>query len=309
MKPVNLFKALADETRLRLLNLCIHYELNVNEIVRILAMGQSRVSFHLKVLTDSGLINFRRDGLWMFYSAVDEGESAEFIRSIKYILDGPELFAQDLKATQICVAERSSKTTHFFDVMAGSWELIKQEILGDFDLNQKILDVLPQGDTVADLGCGTGDLLPLLLSKAAQVIGVEKSAPMLEHARRHYEADKDRIDIRIGELEHLPLGDEEANIALTNMVLHHLPEPRKVFHEIFRILQNFGYLLVIDLLPHKDESMREKFGDLWLGFSPPTLESWLEESGFQVCQRDRFTLKKGLEGFIILSQKYISQGA
>jgi len=309
MRPVNLFKALSDETRLRLLNLCIHYELNVNEIVRILDMGQSRISFHLKVLTDNGLINYRRDGLWIFYSAVDEGESAEFIRSISYLFEKPESFVRDLKAAKLCVTERSSKTAHFFDAMAGSWELLKQEIVGDIDINQKILAVLPEGDTVVDLGCGTGDLLPLLLTKADRVIGVEKSASMLELARKHYETDKDRIDIRIGELEHLPLGDEEANIALTNMVLHHLPEPHKVFQEIFRILQNYGYLLVIDLLPHKDESMREKFGDLWLGFSPPTLDSWLEESGFQICRRERFPLQKGLEGFMILSQKYISKGA
>lgn len=271
-------------------------------------MGQSRISFHLKVLADSGLIESRRDGLWIFYSAAAEGEGAEFIQAVKYLFKAADSFALDLQAAEFCVAERSAKTAVFFDSVAGSWELIKQEILGDLDLNQKILEILPAGETVVDLGCGTGDLLPLLLTKASRVIGVEKSAPMLEQARKHYEMDKDRIDIRIGELEHLPLRDEEANTALTNMVLHHLPEPHKVFVEIFRILQKQGYLLVIDLLPHREESMREKFGDLWLGFSPDTLEAWLEESGFQICGRERFALQKGLEGFMILSQKYISQG-
>ncbi|MFC2156312.1 ArsR/SmtB family transcription factor [Acidobacteriota bacterium] len=303
MNFLPLFKALSDETRMRLLHLSIHFELNVNEIVGIMGMGQSRISRHLKILTDCGLLTFRKDGLWVYYSAASEGAGFELIESIKYIFNLDSIFKKDQKAATACLAERSEKTARFFDSIAVNWELLKSEILGDVDLNSNILRILPSVETIVDLGCGTGDLLPLLKKKARQVIGVEKSARMLEEARKYFAPEKNGIDIRIGELEHLPLRDEEADAAVTNMVLHHLPEPRKAFEEAFRVLKPGGILLIIDLLSHQDEGMREKYGDLWLGFSTETLEKWLTEKGFTQQKIERFDLKKGLKGFFNLSIK------
>jgi len=303
MTAINLFKALSDETRMRLLNLSIHYELNVNEIVSVLNMGQSRISRHLKILTDCGLLMFRRDGLWIFYSSAIEGEGFDFIQSIKHLLNHNSQFKIDLEAAEKCIVERSNKTTRFFDAISKNWELLKQDIIGDLDLNEKILRAIPHSMTIVDLGCGTGDLLPLLKTKSLHVIGVEKSVKMLEEARKHYELDRDGIDIRIGELEHLPLRDEEAEIALTNLVLHHLSEPKKAIKEVHRILKPEGFFIIIDLLLHKEESMRQKYGDLWLGFSIDILENWLKESGFQPQNVEHFDLKNGLKGFLHRSQK------
>lgn len=298
-----LFKALSDETRMRLLNMSIHYELNVNEIVSILEMGQSRISRHLKILTDCGLLSFRRDGLWIFYSAAIKGEGFDFIQSIKHLLNHNSQFQEDLEAAEKCIVERTKKTTLFFNSISKNWELLKKDIIGDLDLNGKIIKTVPSSDTIVDLGCGTGDLLPLLKSKSLHVIGVEKSVKMLEEARKHYELERDGIDIRIGELEHLPLRDEEADIAVTNLVLHHLSEPKKAIKEVHRILKFNGGFIIIDLLLHQDESMRQEFGDLWLGFSMDVLENWLKESGFVPQDVDYFELKNGLKGFIYRSQK------
>jgi len=308
MSPVNLFKALSDETRLRLLNLSLHHELNVNEIVRILDMGQSRISHHLKILTESGLITHRRDGLWTFYSAVSEGRGADFIQSVRYLFDLNGIYRKDLETAEIMIAERSKRTTRFFDTVADSWERLKKEIIGDLDMNRMILDSLPEVEIMVDLGCGTGDLLPVLKRKADRVIGVEKSVRMLQEARKKYGTDPGRIDIRIGELEHLPLRDGEADAAVTNMVLHHLPEPRKALLEANRILKTGGLFLIVDLMQHEDESLREGFGDHWLGFSPDLIEKWLEESGFGLEESGRFALNKGLEGFILRSVKNYHEG-
>lgn len=286
-----------------MLNLSIHYELNVNEIVSILEMGQSRISRHLKILTDCGLLTFRRDGLWIFYSAAIEGEGFDFIQSIKHLFNHNSQFQKDLEASEKCIVERTKKTTHFFNTVSKNWELLKQDIIGDLDLNGKILKTVPASDTIVDLGCGTGDLLPLLKSKSLHVIGVEKSVKMLEEARKHYELERDGIDIRIGELEHLPLRDEEADIALTNLVLHHLSEPKKVIKEVHRILKPEGSFIIIDLLLHQDESMRQDYGDLWLGFSMDVLDSWLKDSGFVPLDVEHFELKNELKGFIYRSQK------
>ncbi len=304
MDPVVLFKALSDGTRLRLLNLSLQHELNVNEIVRILEIGQSRVSHHLKILTEAGLITHRRDGLWVFYSAVKDGPGIEFIHSVRYLLDRNGQYDQDLSTAAALIAERSERTKRFFDSVAGRWEGLKKEILGDVDINRRICDSLPEGGTVVDLGCGTGDLFPVLLQKADHVIGVERSSKMLEEARKSYGSKPETVDIRVGELEHLPLRDGEADTAITNMVLHHLPEPRRALQEANRILRKHGTLLIVDLIQHEDESMREAFGDHWLGFQPNVLESWLHEFGFDIIRNERFDLKKkGLEGFIIHTKK------
>ena len=289
---------------MRLLNLSIHYELNVNELVSILEMGQSRISRHLKILTDNRLLTFRREGLWIFYSAANQGEGFNFIQAVKYLFDKDSKFQEDLEAAEKCIQKRSQETSRFFDAVSKDWEILKKDIIGDLDLNGKILKNIPVSDIVTDLGCGTGDLLPLLKLKSNHVIGVEKSVKMLNEARKHYELDRDGIEIRVGELEHLPLRDGEAEIALTNLVLHHLSEPKKAIKEVHRILKSKGFFFIFDLLLHQDESVRQKFGDLWLGFSIDILKSWLKESGFLPQNVEHFDLKNGFKGFLFRSQKY-----
>jgi ArsR family transcriptional regulator len=303
MKTVNYFKALSDETRLRLVHLFLHYELNVNEIVAIMEMGQSRISRHLKILVDSGLSRFRRDGLWTFYSVVAEGEGLEFIRSIEYLFEREPLFAQDLKAAARLLERRSEEAVRFFDSIAEDWEKLKREIIGEVDLNGIILESLPSSQRVLDLGCGTGDLLEPLKAKARYVIGVDKSPKMLDAARRRFEGDGENIDLRIGQLEHLPLRDGEVDLAVINMVLHHMPEPLKAFREVHRVLKSGDGFVIVDLLSHRQEIMRERYGDRWLGFSEEDIRDWLESSGFKFEKTRYFDLKKDLKGFIITSIK------
>ncbi|MCP5047833.1 MAG: metalloregulator ArsR/SmtB family transcription factor [bacterium] len=303
MKVVNYFKALSDETRLRLAHLFLHYELNVNEIVTIMKMGQSRISRHLKILVDCDALTFRRDGLWTFYSARTSGEGHEFIQSIKYLFDKDSQFSDDLAEAARMLEKRSEETVRFFDSIAEDWEKLKREIIGDVDLNRMILDLVPQSEAIVDLGCGTGDLLASLRTKANHVIGVEKSPMMLEAARRRFADDGKNIHLRIGELEHLPLREGEADLAVINMVLHHLPEPAKAIGEAQRVLKQGDRFIIVDLLTHQQENMRERYGDRWLGFSKEDIESWLETGGFIFKKIDYFQLKKNLKGFIITSEK------
>lgn len=303
MKAVNFFKALSDETRLRLLNIFIHYELNVNEIVEIMGMGQSRISRHLKILADNQLLTFRRDGLWTFYSAVTAGDGQDFIESIKYLFDRDPVFSKDLEEARQVLEEQSKETVRFFDSIAENWERLKREIIGNVDLNGLILKSIPASDTIVDLGCGTGDLLPFLGEKSRRVIGVEKSPRMLEAARRRFAGQEETFQLRIGELEYLPLREGEADLAVINMVLHHLPEPVKALQEVHRVLKKGNLFIISDLLRHDHETMRERYGDRWLGFSEPEMKKWLEVSGFYVKKIEFFDLKKKLRGFIIKAVK------
>jgi ArsR family transcriptional regulator len=303
MKVVNYFKALADETRLRLVHLSLHYELNVNEVVAILGMGQSRISRHLKILIDSKLLTFRRDGLWTFYSAVTEGEGYNFIQSIKYLFGANAIFTEDLAEADRVLEKRSIEETRFFDSIAEDWEKLKKEIIGDANLSSLILQAVPHSDIIVDMGCGTGDLLASLREKAKQVIGVDKSPKMLAEAKQRFAGDGKNVDLRIGELEHLPLGDGEADLAVINMVLHHVLDPMKTFQEAYRVLKKGNTFIIVDLLHHHLERMRERYGDRWLGFYITDIEKWLKNSGFSIGKVDYFELKKGLRGFILQSQK------
>ena len=296
------FKALADETRLRLLNVLYRHELNVNELVLILEMGQSRISRHLKILSASGLLAWRREGLWVFYSVPQTGPSRAFIDAILPFVDGAPALKADLDMAASMIEERVHKTRQFFNSIAEDWDKLSREVLGGFDLALAVSRHLPECGVAADLGCGTGNVLRAMLSKAHSVIGVDGSARMLELARRNLASEGDRVSLRIGDLSHLPLRDGEADFASLNMVLHHVPAPVDILSEIRRILAPSGLLLLTDFNSHSDERMRNEYGDHWLGFTRETLHGYLTRSGFSVRESSLAPVERGLTLHIMVAE-------
>ncbi len=278
------FKALADETRLRLANILLHYELSVNELVQILNMGQSRVSRHLKILSEAGLLLSRRDGLWVFYQSPKTGRAREFLDAALPFVTPSQIFSSDLEMAARVIEERVNRTRQFFNGVAEHWDELNREVLGDFDLSNAVINALPQPcGTAVDLGCGTGGVLKALLEKSQMIIGVDGSAKMLELCKRRFEADKltdDVVSLRIGELRHLPLADKEADFACLNLVLHHLPSPANSLAEVFRIMAPNGILFLSEFKRHNDETMRNRYGDQWLGFEEMELQGFLKLAGF-----------------------------
>lgn len=294
------FKALADDTRLRLLAVLSRYELNVNELITILGMGQSRVSRHLKILASAGLIGWRRDGLWVFYAAVHEGEARRFIEAaLPFVMDD-EALRSDLAAASSVMEERLKATRRFFNAIADDWDQLARDVLGGYDLPGAITALVPRGATAADLGCGTGEVMERMLGIAGEIIGVDGSARMLDIARRRFAAESPRVSLRIGDLEHLPLRDGEADFAAINMVLHHLTSPDAALEEARRVLRPGGRLVVADFDRHENEFMRVSHGDRWLGFTREALCSALQKAGFIVVSVGRTPVEKGL--FIHLVQ-------
>lgn len=280
------FKALADETRLRLAHILLHYELSVNELVQIMGMGQSRISRHLKILLEAGLLSSRRDGLWVFYSAPSSGQGREFLLALQPFFANLPGSRDDLLSGAEILEERATRARQFFNRMAASWDDLNREVLGSFNLQDHVLQAVPANCQVAvDLGCGTGAVLASLRDAASTLIGVDGSAAMLNECRQRL-ADSGGIhaSLRIGELSHLPLADHEANFACLNLVLHHLPVPAEAFREIRRILAHDGILFLTDFQRHTDESMRQRYGDHWLGFELYELEQYLAASGFRLLR-------------------------
>ena len=303
MDAVHYYKALADETRLRLVYLLQRHELSVNEIVTVMGMGQSRVSRHLKILTDCGLLKSRRDGLWVFYSASGEGRGGLFNELfLGFVGDDAEL-KSDYSVMKGILDEGQREKTRFFDAIAPDWNHIRQDIFGGLDISGEIVERIAACEIAADLGCGTGELLPAIREKARLVIGVDKSPKMLELAERRRALNGKGIELRIGEMEHLPMRDGEADAAVINMVLHHLPAPDAGIAEAGRVIRNGGTLIIVDLDKHHNEEMRSRYGHRWLGFSRKNVERWLSESGMTVADFAQFKVGSGLKVNLLAARK------
>ena len=304
MTALRYLKALADETRLRLALVLYHYELSVNELVSLLNMGQSRISRHLKILTEAGLLHSRRDGLWVFYSAENDGPGREFLNNVIPFMLDDEASRADLDMAARIIEERALKTRQFFNEIADDWDEMNREILGDFSLPDVILRAVPENCGVAaDLGCGTGEVLEHLRGACRELIGVDGSPRMLELARRRFDDHMEGISLRIGELDYLPLRDGEADFICINLVLHHLSRPSAALGEIARVLHPGGLVLVTDFDQHPQESMRTLYGDRWLGFPLDDLSAAMARAGLSIVDYRRQPVKKELALHLILARK------
>lgn len=304
MKLLTQTKALADETRLRLLGVLAVHELNVGEIVQVLDMGQSRISRHLKILMDAGLVACQRHGLWAFYSSSSaNGSGALLCAVLEGLKDLPE-HRQDLERAAQVLNDRRLSTTRFFDSVASDWNRLSREMLGDFDLGPAIIKSLAASEkgTVVDLGCGPGLLLGHLAKAAGRVIGVDNSPRMLDAAGKLL-PEGPEVSLRIGDLEHLPLRDGEADAAIMSLVLHHLPAPQDGIAEMGRVVRPGGRAVLADFLLHDNETLRTRYGDRWLGFSPHDLHVWLERAGFHELSFEEHPVNLGLTLMLITARR------
>jgi ubiquinone/menaquinone biosynthesis C-methylase UbiE len=298
----SLCKSISDPTRLRLVNLLAHHELSVGETVQVMSMSQPRISRHLKILAEVGLLDCRRDGLWAFYRATDREPGRSFLRCLAPLLSAEPALARDIERAERMVRDRTRAMVRFFDSIAPRWQELSRDALGGFDLAGEIVRLMPKAQVATDLGCGPGDLLPRLAERADRVIGVDHSPNMLAIARGRM-GEEERVSLRLGDLTHLPLGDGEADFAVMSMVLHHLPTPGDGLREARRVIAPGGTLVVADFAQHGMESMREEFGDRWLGFEPAELASWLSSAGMASIEINEHRLESGLTLLIGRSRK------
>lgn len=285
MRLSELHKALADDTRLRIVRVLSRATFSVQELTAILGLAQPTVSHHLKILAAAGLVISRREGTWSFYSLASGAESgvADLITEVRRLLEQhpPERSEQDLNSVQDTLRERQSKSLSYFEQVAPEWSAERERQFSEPIPVDQIVSGLSKTDTVAELGCGSGNLLGELAPHCKELIGVDYSPAMLEQARKKLSTRSTEVELRLGSLEHLPLGDSSIDCAVACMVFHHLSHPPQALADTFRILRPGGRLVVVDLAKHSDETMRERFADLWLGFEIAEFRSWVELAGFK----------------------------
>lgn len=287
---LELFKALADPCRLRLTAILLRAEFTVQELTAILGMGQSRISRHLKILAEAGILSVKRQGTWSYYRV---GDGNAFFSSIRPAFESELESLPEREIDQVSVAgileERRQRSREFFDRHARQWDDLARTLLPVPEYRQRLLGRVPKGSNLLEIGIGTGALLIELATLAGKVIGVDHSPAMLEEARRRLaEAGLNGIDLRLGEMTHLPLPDSSVDCAVLNMVLHHAADPVAVLDEVLRVLGQAGTLLMADLTRHEREAAREQLADQWLGFEADELHGWLRGAGFKSIEIEPF---------------------
>lgn len=273
---------LADATRSRMLLLLERHELTVSELCTVLQLPQSTVSRHLKTLSDASWVVSRRDGTSRYYTlSLDErgGPARRLWSLLRDQVSATSGADQDARRLKNVLARRQSKSQEFFETTAGQWDKLRADLFGTASHLQALPALLDERWTVGDLGCGTGQVACALAPFVAHVIAVDRSGEMLQAARRRVR-DLASVEVRRGELEALPIADEELDAATLLLVLHHLPEPALALSEASRVLKPGGRLLIADMLPHDREEYRQQMGHIWLGFSEDHIKRLLAGAGF-----------------------------
>jgi len=299
---LDLFKALADPCRLRLAAVLLRGEFTVQELTRIMEMGQSRISRHLKILTEAGVLSVKRQGTWSYYRAGEENAFFEAIRpAFERELERLPRRHDDLAALAAVLEERRKKSLEFFDQHARQWDTLARTLLPIPDYLERLLALVPPVGTLLEIGVGTGALLPELAARAGEVIGVDHSPAMLDEARRRLAASGQQgVELRLGEMTHLPLMDEGAGCVVANMVLHHAPNPLAVLQEMVRVLRPGGTVALADLARHEREWAREQLADQWLGFAEEELRAWFRSAGLEGVEVQRIAAGAGQEDVLLV---------
>ena len=279
-------ESLADPTRLRLLRLLERHELGVAELCDVVQLPQSTVSRHLKVLADQKWVRGRRQGTNHLYRTIlDELEAGArrlWLLAREQTDNWPAVKQDRLRLDRL-LAEKQGDSQAFFAGAAGEWDRLRGELYGRNFSDAATLALLPASYVVADLGCGTGQVIDRVAPFVKQIIGVDNSPAMLKAAKKRL-ADHKNVDLRRGDLSAVPIDDKTCDAAMLILALTYVADPAAVLAEMSRILKPSGRAVIVDLLPHDREEFRRQLGQTRLGFEPKELDQLLSDAGFTHTQ-------------------------
>ena len=281
-----MFQALGDPSRLRLLMLLREMELAVGELAQVLGQSQPRVSRHLKILADAGLIGRRKEGSWVFLEMGPEKLVDPLFAFIAAASDkdAERQFETDRARLAAVRADRAEAATRYFAAHAAIWDQIRSLHIAESEVEAAIREAIGEGaiGRLVDIGTGTGRMIELFGAQAEQSIGIDRSTEMLRLARVKLEsAGIQAVSLRQGDMYALPLPDAHADVVLLHQVLHYAENPAAAIAEGARLLAPGGRLLIIDFAPHEREELRVAAQHARLGFSDSAVIGWLDAAGLQ----------------------------
>lgn len=281
-----LFQALADPSRLRILALLARMELSVGELAQLLGQSQPRVSRHVRILADSGMVERRKEGSWVFLALTDSNHIGPLLKLIDQWADEDDqvTFERDSKRLDAIRADRAEAAERYFASHAEIWDSIRSLHVAESEVERAIERALGAENLgrLVDIGTGTGRMLELFGPKAAEAIGIDRSSEMLRLARAKLEAAKVRSSLRQGDMYALPLADGSADCAILHQVLHYAHAPANAIAEAARVLAPGGTLLIVDFAAHEREDLRTKDAHLRLGFADELMAGWFASAGLEL---------------------------
>jgi len=302
------FSALADQTRTRLLLVLARHELSVGELCEALALPQSTVSRHLRVLLRERWVVTRSEGTSRYYRLARLEAAAERLwQAVRPELEQlPEADEDEARASR-AIELRRTALEQVFTGLTGVWDAERLRLFGPGVELRALPALLDPGWVVVDLGCGTGIVTEVLAPHVARVIGVDASSMQLKEARRRLR-DLDNVELRQAQLEALPLDSGSADAVVLVLVLHYVPEPRQALAEAARILRPGGRLLLLDMLAHGREEYRMQLGHVWQGFTREQVGDWLGEVGLGETRFHELAPAREAEGPPLLSVVAVKSG-
>ncbi len=277
------FRAMADSGRQKTLQLLVMEELSVSELVDVVQLPQSTVSRHLKVLREAGLIRDRRLGKTTLYRAMEVGGEADGVdRLLVDWLRRQPVSATLRKRLERRLRSRDRGGVGFFERLGKRWDELRVSAFGDAFAFEAVLALLPSDWTVADIGTGTGFLLPALADHFHHVIAVEPAHAMLQCARQRVaEHGAGNVTYHHGELGEVPIKDATCDLAIACLVLHHVPKPAAALAEMHRIIRPGGRVLIVEQDTHENQAFYETMQDTWWGFEANELTAQMQAAGFE----------------------------
>ena len=276
-------RAVAEPTRLRLLVLCSRGELTVSELAQILGQSQPRVSRHLKLLCEAGLLDRFREGSWVFYRVGSGTTASALARHLVALCgDSDATTALDLQRLAAIKRQRADRAAAYFRENAPHWDRIRSLYVDERDVEAALLDIVAVAAPrdLLDIGTGTGRMIEILAPRVGQALGIDQSREMLAIARVNLErAGASNGVVRLGDMYQLPLPDASFDAVVIHLLLHYADRPAAVIAEAARVLRPNGVLAVVDFAPHAQEFLRLEHAHHRLGFADAEIAEWCREAG------------------------------
>jgi ubiquinone/menaquinone biosynthesis C-methylase UbiE/DNA-binding HxlR family transcriptional regulator len=283
---VGQLKAAGEETRIRLLALLADGERTVKELTEILGQSQPRISRHLKILADAGLVARTPEGSWVYYRLAEQGSGREVALGILKGADPADSkLARDRDRLRNLKRQNQEAAERYFTEHAGRWDEIRSLHVPERDVDAAILARAGAGPfrAMLDIGTGTGRMLELFADRYERALGVDLSPAMLAVARSNLDrAGIAHARVRIGDGMNLPVLRDSFDLVVIHQVLHFLDDPGAAIAEAVGALAPGGRLLIVDFAPHELEFLRQREAHRRLGFSHAQVEQWIAAAGLSL---------------------------
>lgn len=280
-------RAAGEETRLRLIALLTFGDLTVSDLTDILGQSQPRISRHLKLLHEAGLVDRYREGAYVFYALAREGVEGAFSQALAAFLDrGDGVVQRDVERLKAVRAARDTAAADYFRSVAADWDRIRSLHVAEGEVESAIRAAIGSEAIEAhlDIGTGTGRLVEMIAPQTRRSVGIDLSHDMLAVARANLQRGQHRhVQVRPGDVYALPFEAGSFDLVTVHQVLHYLEEPGRAVAEAARVLRPGGRLLVVDFAPHELEFLRADHAHRRLGFSTEQMRQWLAVAGLDLA--------------------------